>query len=193
MIQINKLLLGGLTTATIVLTGLITTTAAQAQNAQAAFDAYNNAYLVQSGGQTYYADTYTSQATNPDWEWAQAVDIFVAEDAYEYTRSATDRNRVVSLLNTLQSKWSTWQSDGWDDNFAWMAVAFMRGYKLTGQATYLTQAEGGFNTAWSKGWNTNLGGGILEKQDGRRSALSAIIHSSSKVLICTRRQEILPT
>ncbi|MEG9432070.1 glycoside hydrolase family 76 protein [Terriglobus sp. ADX1] len=166
MIQIKKMLSGGLATISVVLAGLTMAPTAYAQNAQAAFNAYNSAYLVQSDGKAYYADTLTTQATNPDWEWAQAVDIYVAEDAYEYTRNATDRALVIALLDNLESKWSDWQTDGWDDNLAWMAVAFMRGYKLTGHADYLTQAEAGFNTAWSKGWTTNLGGGILEKQDG---------------------------
>jgi hypothetical protein len=167
MIHINKLVTGCLTTAAVVMAGLMTAPAAQAQREDiAAMAAYNNNYLETSGGNTYYTGSLKSAGTSPSGEWVEAVEIYVAEDRYEYTRAAADRNTVIALLNSLEAQNPTWQSDGWDDNLAWMAVAFMRGYKLTGQAMYLTQAEGGFNTAWTNGWTTNLGGGILEKQDG---------------------------
>ena len=170
----TKLPLKRLLGVSVALTGLLMTSAARAQYAAPAFDAYNNAYLVQKGGNTYYAASLKSAGTNsPSDAWIEATDIGPAIDAYEYSRTSTNRNLVIALLNSLQAQHSDWQSDGWDDDIAWVALAFARGYALTGEAEFLTQAEGGFNTAWSKGWDASQGG-IYEKNSDHtvRCALS---------------------
>jgi hypothetical protein len=154
----------------IVISGLfIMSTSAQAQNATAAFNGYNSAYMVQANGQTYYAGTLASVGTTPEGEWQQALDIQVALDAYQYTHSQADRNLVISLLNSLAyyngpgSLYGNWQTDGWDDNLAWMVNVFLRGYELTGISSYLTEAEAGWNNGYNQGWNTTVaGGGIWE-------------------------------
>ena len=152
--------------------------AAQTQNtkiqarAAAAFDAYNSAFLVQDNGQTYYADTLTSAGNHPQSEWGDALAIVVAEDRYQYTHAQGDRDLVIALLNSLAyynapgSLFGNWQTDGWDDNLAWMVNAFLRGYQLTGETTFLTQAETGWNNGYKQGWDTTVaGGGIWENTD----------------------------
>ena len=152
--------------------------AAQTQNekiqarAAAAYNAYNSAFLVQSNGQTYYADTLTSVGNNPQSEWGGALALVVAEDRYQHTHAQVDRNLVISLLNSLAyfnapgSLFGNWQTDGWDDNLAWMVNAFLRGYQLTGDPAYLTQAEAGWNNGYIQGWDTTVaGGGIWENTD----------------------------
>ena len=146
---------------------------AQAQaRAVAAYNAYNAAFLVQVNGQAYYADTLTSVGIQPQAEWGGALAITVAEDAYEHTHTQADRNLVVSLLNNLayyngpNSLFGDWQTDGWDDNLAWMVNAFLRGYQLTGYTSYLTEAEIGWNNGYKQGWDTTVaGGGIWENTD----------------------------
>jgi len=78
--------------------GLFIGMSARAQNAAAAFNGYNSAYLVQNG-QTFYASTIGS--TTPEGEWQQALDIYPALDAYRYSRTQTDLNLVNALLNSL--------------------------------------------------------------------------------------------
>ncbi len=155
--------------------------AAQSQaKATAAYNAYNAAFLVQADGQTFYAGTLTSVGTAPNGEWTQALDIVVAEDRYQHTHAQADRDMVIALLNSLayynapNSLFGNWQTDGWDDNLAWMVNAFMRGYQLTGESTYLTQAEAGWNNGFKQGWDTTVaGGGIWENTDkGSKCALS---------------------
>ncbi len=165
----------------IVVPGLLMSTFARAQSqADAALNGYNSAYLVQANGQTYYADTLTSVGTHPQAEWGGALAITVAEDAYQHDHSQAKRDLVISLLNSLAyynapgSLFGNWQTDGWDDNLAWMVNAFLRGYELTGVSSYLTQAENGWNNGYNQGWDTTVaGGGIWENTDkGSKCALS---------------------
>lgn len=155
----------------IVAPGLFLSTAAQAQNADAAYNAYNSAFLVQSNGQTYYSAGLTNVNNAQDGEWTEALAITVAEDRYQYTHAQGDRDFVVSLLNSLAyyndagGPNGNWQTDGWDDNLAWMVNPFLRGYQFTGISKYLTEAEGGWNAGYAR-WDTTVaGGGIWENTD----------------------------
>ena len=148
--------------------GFLLSTPAQAQNAAAAYDAYNSAFLVQANGQTYYANNVTSVSTGQNGEWTEALDIVVAEDRYQYTHAQSDRDLVIALLNSLAyynapkpSPNGNWQTDGYDDNLAWMVNAFLRGYQFTGVSTFLTQAEAGWNQEYKQGWDTTVADGGL--------------------------------
>ena len=152
--------------------GLFLSPHAQAQNAADAYNAYNSAFLVQANGQTYYATNLTSVSTKQDGEWTEALAITVAIDRYHYTHAQGDRDFMISLLNSLASYNASggangnWQTDGWDDNLAWMVNPFLRGYQLTGVSSYLTQAEAGWNNGYKQGWDTTVaGGGIWENTD----------------------------
>ena len=156
----------------IVAPGLFVSTPAQAQNATAAYNAYNSAFLVQANGQTYYAHTLTSSGTQQDGEWTEGLDITVPIDRYQYTHAQGDRDFMISLLNSLAyynaqgGPNGNWQGDGWDDNLAWMVNPFLRGYQLTGTSSYLDQAKAGWNNGYTQGWDTTVaGGGIWENTD----------------------------
>ncbi len=168
----RQILLSSLMAIGVVVRGLFLSTPTQAQNASAAYNAYNSAFLVQANGQTYYAHTLTSTGTQQDGEWTEALDITVAIDRYQYTHAQGDRDFTISLLNSLAyynaagGPNGNWQGDGWDDNLAWMVNPFLRGYQLTGISSYLTQAEAGWNNGYRQGWDTTVaGGGIWENTD----------------------------
>ncbi len=170
MIRFSKRLRPLLSAAGALTCILLTTSSVHAQSeAGPAYDAFNSAFLIQANGQTYYASTYASQGTTPEDEWVAALSITVAEDAYQYNHSQSQRNLVISLLNSLayyngpNSQFGNWQTDGWDDNLAWMVNVFLRGYQQTGIASYLTEAEAGWNNGYNQGWDTSFkGGGIWE-------------------------------
>jgi len=84
MMQTNKLLLRCLTATSIVLTGLMAPVAQAQRQDIAAMAANNNNYLETSGGNTYYTGSLKSDGTTASGEWGQAVEIYVAEDRYEY-------------------------------------------------------------------------------------------------------------
>jgi hypothetical protein len=129
------------------------------------FDAFNNAYLVQANGLTYYTKTLANRAY--DGSWTFALDIQGAEDAFERTQSPQQQQLVNNLCTTflLDNPSSGWANDPWNDDIGWMSLVLARGYQMTGNANFLAEAEYGFEMAFARGWDTNyLGGGIWEIQ-----------------------------
>ncbi|MEO7716407.1 MAG: glycoside hydrolase family 76 protein [Capsulimonas sp.] len=143
-------------------------------DADSSFNAFNNAFLVNSGGQTYYKAALNN--ANADGTWAASLDILVAEDAYERTGSAAHKTLVNNLCTTwLQKTPPPWDWDGWNDDIGWFSLALVRGYQQTGNANFLTQARYGFDMAWARGWDTQYnGGGIWEQQPEKTPAGQAI-------------------
>jgi predicted alpha-1,6-mannanase (GH76 family) len=133
---------------------------ARADRAADAFDAWNAAFLVTTGGSTYYSTTVTTAGTTRSGTWVGALDIAVAEDAYQNTHSAADRQLVSDLVTTFIAKEGTsWNGDTWNDDIAWMVIAVLRGYQITGNPQFLMVAETNWNMAYDRGWDTKYGGG----------------------------------
>ena len=146
-------------------------------NTNAAFDALNNALLVSNGNQRYYKESLT--VGDKDYFWRQALAIQAAEDVYESTRSPATRDLIARLLDTfLQQNRGNgglydWNWNEFNDDLLWAGLAFARGYQITGNRTYLTQAQYAFNRVYGRGWDGALGGGIwwsIKKED--KNALS---------------------
>jgi len=156
--------MGRITAMAIILSGFLVSTRAKAQSeAAAAYSAYNSAFLVTSG--PYYSTTLLSQGTTEAKMYTAANDIEVAEDAYQYSHSQADQTLVIGLLNRfLVTNGTDWSYDTWNDDIGWMTNIFVRGYQLTGQANYLTEAENEWNMAYNRGSDSSLGGGIWENQ-----------------------------
>ncbi len=133
-------------------------------DADAAIKAFNSAFLVTSGNSAYYKTSLSKSAN--DGTWTASLDIMGEEDAYERTGSAADQTLVNNLCATwLQKTPPPWTWDGWNDDIGWFSLALVRGYQMTGNSTFLTQAEYGFNMAYDRGWDTQYnGGGIWEQQ-----------------------------
>ena len=156
------------------LLGLGFTANARAQNAAAANTAWNSAFLVQNSGNTYYANEEKSAGITIAHLYTGALDIAVAEDVYQQTHSQSQRNLIISLLNTflednvmtsagtMPGNGVNWNYDGYDDDLGWMTNAVLRGYQYTGVAQYLTVAENNWNIDYNRGWMASLGGGVEE-------------------------------
>ena len=145
-----------------------------AGDADAAFNAFNNTFLVTSGNTAYYKAALNNG--NADGTWAASLDILVAEDAYERTGSAAHKTLVNNLCATwLQNTPPPWTWDGWNDDIGWFSLALIRGYQMTGNSNFLTEARYGFDMAWARGWDTQYnGGGIWEQQPNMTPAGQAI-------------------
>ncbi len=133
----------------------------------AAFNAWNNAFLVRDNGQTYYARTLQKLGRESEGSWVLALDIEVALDAYERTRSTEHRGLVGELLDTfLKQNSYDWKGNTWNDDMAWMATALIRGFQITGNKAYLDKAAYAWNLAYDRGWDTKYGeGGVWENMD----------------------------
>ncbi|WP_405056285.1 ricin-type beta-trefoil lectin domain protein [Kribbella sp. NBC_01505] len=146
-------------------------------NADAAFDALNRAFLISDGDRRYYKESLAK--TEKDYFWRQALDIQAAEDVYDSTRRPATRDLVARLLDTfLQQNHGDgglydWDWNEYNDDLLWAGLAFARGYKITGNSTYLSQAQYAFNRVYDRGWDSALGGGAwwsIYKEE--KSALS---------------------
>ncbi|BDI33544.1 hypothetical protein CCAX7_55950 [Capsulimonas corticalis] len=132
--------------------------------ADASFNAYNSDFLVQSNGQTYYANTLSDRT--PAFLWGQALDIVIAADAFERTHTTAQQQQVNALVTTfLANNPGSWSWDGWNDDIGWSVIACMRGYQATGNGAFLTAAANNWNMAYNRGWDNVVGGGIWENSD----------------------------
>ncbi len=156
-----------LTLVGVIAPTLILPISAKAQSEAApSYSAWNNAFLVQNGGNTYYADEETSVGTEEAKLYTGALDIAVAEDVYQQTHSPDQQALIVSLMTTFLSDFgngTNWSYDGYNDDLGWMVNASLRAYQYTGNPLYLTTAEENWNTGYNRGWNVSLGGGIEEQ------------------------------
>jgi predicted alpha-1,6-mannanase (GH76 family) len=144
----------------ITVTSLPSTLCAQNQ-ADDTYNAFNAAFLVKSQGKTYYKSSTVDSSILRSW--GQCLEIAVVEDVYERTYDPEQGSLVNSLLNNAMlpendgKDWTRW--DTWNDDIAWMGIAFIRGYKITGRSTYLTVVENNWNSAYDRGWDKSYGGG----------------------------------
>lgn len=147
-----------------------------ARTADAAFAAWNDAFLVRRGGDVYYADTLTSRGTQPQRMFAGALDIAVAQDVYQRTRSPEHRRLANELVTFfVRNEGTYWDFNSWNDDIAWMTLAMIRGYQTSGNAEWLQIAENNWNMAYDRGWTPPGGGGIWEdnnRYDRGKCALS---------------------
>lgn len=134
-------------------------------DADTVFNGYNKAFLVNGN----YYQTYDPKTNSMvfDGGWTGAIDIMLAEDAYERTGSSAHKALVETLCTTFLQKFPpgyTW--DGYNDDEGWIGSMLARGYLITGDANLLLQARTAcVDMVWSRGWDTQYnGGGIWEQQ-----------------------------
>lgn len=172
-------LVAGCATLALGAAGILITPTAHADTAlpspDTVYQAWNDSFLVQANGDTYYTSQLKSKGTTRASMWIAALDIQVAQDVYERTHAPMDRQRVVDLINTyLKSEGSTWESwDGWNDDIAWDITTVLRGYQETGNTAWLNIATDQFDKTYARGWSSDGGGGIWENDtDYSKCALS---------------------
>jgi len=144
-------------TSVIVLLGAINTASAISANDQnAAWSVWNNYfyYTLNNNSLGYYRNQEGSGSPTSFWQFAEQIEI--AEDA----KNVTMVNQLCSGFT--QTYGTDWSGNTYNDDLEWASIAFNRAYQLTGNATYLTLAENGFNVAYNRGWDLTYGGGIWQ-------------------------------
>ena len=134
-----------------------------------AIDSYNNKFYVSSGGNGYFVVDTNRGVPGRTQFWRVCEQIEAVEDAYDRTGSATYRTMVGELLNGLNNvvsgttDFASWNE--YNDDVMWACIALARGYEITGNHSYLDQAQWQFNAVWSRAWDTQLGGGLWWRAD----------------------------
>lgn len=166
--------------------GILDATVLGTSSMDAAFAALNSAFLVSNGDQRYYKESLSK--TEKDYFWRQALDIQAVQDVHDSVPRAETRDLTGRLLDTFlqQNRGSgglyDWDWNEYNDDLLWAGLAFVRGYRITGNRIYLDQARYAFDRVYDRGWDGALGGGIwwsVHKRD--KSALS---NSPAVVLGC---------
>lgn len=143
----------------------------------AAFAALNSAFLISNGDQRYYKESLDK--TEKDYFWRQALDIQAVQDVHDSAPGTETRELTGRLLDTFLEQNQgpgglyDWDWNEYNDDLLWAGLAFVRGHRITGDQSYLDQAQYAFNRVWDRGWDDALGGGVwwsVEKRD--KNALS---------------------
>jgi predicted alpha-1,6-mannanase (GH76 family) len=154
--------------------------------ADAAFNGITSAFLITSGTTQYFKTALDN--TTKDYFWQQALDIQMVEDTYLRTKSAAHKTLLTNLLNTFiqQNQGSgglyDWNWNDYNDDILWAGIAFVRGYQITQNPIYLTQAKYVFNRAYDRGWDSTLGGGIW--WDVNHTDKSGLSNNTAVILGC---------
>jgi predicted alpha-1,6-mannanase (GH76 family) len=150
--------------ALLIMMTLLGLTAAKAQtaaNADAVYNGWLNAYLVQNGGAPYFANSLNDRSEA--FMWQDAYMITAVEDAYDRTQSSSTKTLITNLLNRFEAHNGadiSW--DSWNDDTAWAVIALIRGYQITGNTAFKNDAVQAWNMAYNRGWDNTYGGGIWE-------------------------------
>ena len=130
------------------------------------FDGWVRAYLIRSGGQTYFCNSLTDRSRA--FMWGQAYMITGVEDFYDKSKRADVKQLITDLLNTFivneinttPARDLSW--DSWNDDVEWAIIALIRGYQITGNTAYRDAAITNWNMVYNRGWDNTYGGGVWE-------------------------------
>jgi hypothetical protein len=133
-------------------------------NANAMYDAFLRAFLVKADGQTYIVDGLNKR--DRAYFWGQGFMITALEDAYDRTKTPDRKQLINDLLASFLTKETTdWSWNSWNDDIAWVTIALIRGYQITGNTAFRDAAVKNWNFAFDRGWDNVIGGGIWENMD----------------------------
>ncbi len=147
-----------------------TASAQTAANADTVFNGFLSAYLVTvqpPGGYNYALPYIRGSTTNVKQfaMWEEGYLIGGIEDAYDSTAASDRKDLVEQLVTAYIANYGPELQSGWNDDIEWGTRTLAHGYQITGDSAFLDAAILNWNKVWDRGWNTDLGGGILEKQD----------------------------
>ena len=166
--------LAGAAAATLVTfcCGIVADASAQTpQTADAMYDGFLKAYEIGSGNNSYFAVSFANR--DESFQWQEAYLISGVEDAYDRNKGADRQAFIAGLMarydysNFTHPPYGPTPStnlnwDGYNDDAAWATLALSRAFQITANQLFLTEAGNVWNNAYSRGWDTQLGGGIWE-------------------------------
>ncbi len=115
------------------------------------------------------------------WDTAEILETFL--DAYEQTgddKYLTYINGVTSNVGTNTR--TSWASNEYNDDIAWMCIAYARIFLLTGESDYLTIAQKNFDTMYNRAISDDLGGGLFWRTDNQTK--NSCINCPASIAAC---------
>ena len=128
-----------------------------------AVNSFNNAFYVKNeDGLGYFKLNTVGGLPTRTQFWMCCEMIEMIEDAFDATHDPVYSGMASQLLDGLNvlisgtEDFASW--DIYNDDIMWAVIALARGYKITHNKAYLSQAEIQFNAVWNRGWDTKNGG-----------------------------------
>lgn len=138
-----------------------------AADAKKSFQAYNQAFLLEAG--THLRDYRVRQGSDEITAfWVASEEIELAEDAYQRQPSPEMKALIDQLCAGFVAQHgvgAAWNVNVYDDDLMWATIAFTRASSITGNRRWLRDAEAAFQTVWTRGYDTEMGGGIWWRSD----------------------------
>lgn len=138
----------------------------------------------------YYKKASTGYVIGNGGWWGDAEMFEVVLDAYETTGNTEYSTMFDNLYtNFISRKGSTWYQQGvagyneYNDDIAWMCIACVRGYLMTGQTKFLTTARNNFNGMFKRAdcYGTDL---LQWKHSSTAQGTTACINGPASVCAC---------
>ena len=151
--------------------------------ADSSFTYYNKAFLLKGKDSKDGYNYYRENETSDHWAyfWNQALIILMVEDRYECMGDESVKLLINELLNafliheknTRTNDITDWTWNEFQDDLLWAGLAFIRGYKITGNPRFLAQARWDWEFLYNRGYDNQLGGGLWwDIRKGNKSGLS---------------------
>ena len=116
----------------------------------------NDFYTLAASGHHIFCVTKGSSTITGFWEEAEEIEM--AEDGYYWAKTygVGSASVITNMVNDLCGGFvahngSLWSADQYDDDLDWATIAFARAYQITGNSSWLIDAETNFNYVWING------------------------------------------
>jgi predicted alpha-1,6-mannanase (GH76 family) len=125
---------------------------------------YNNAFYHEYGTygtslKAYFYSDVNHSGRMDFWRSAEAIETLI--DAYNVHGGTDLKNKIVYLYNGMRDAYGLlWNNNIYNDDVIWGALMCIRAFQITNDGGMKDMAKNNFDLVWSRGWDTNLGGGI---------------------------------
>lgn len=115
------------------------------------------------------------------WDAAEILESYL--DAYEQTGKEEYLEYIKQIAKVQGSKENTsWLSNEYNDDIAWMCIAYARIYLLTGEELYLTISRNNFDDMYARAISDDLGGGLFWRADNQTK--NSCINCPASIAAC---------
>jgi hypothetical protein len=146
----------------LTLGGIQTSLAFTTTDRSLAYNSWKNAFYFTSNGNGYFRDQEGSGSVQYFWQFGSDMEVVEAAVALGLDTTNTVNALCAGFTNQNGLNWS-W--DTYNDDVMGVGRAFVGAYQLTGNRTWLTLAQSGFDLGYSRGYDST-NGGIVECTSG---------------------------
>ncbi|WP_299290316.1 glycoside hydrolase family 76 protein [uncultured Mucilaginibacter sp.] len=124
---------------------------------------------------------YQVETSKGFWDRAEMMEILL--DAYEVTKDVKYINRFKTMYdNFITDNKTDWMYNKYNDDITWAVLFCVRGYRLTGNKTYLEKGKEQFDKMYARAATDTYGGGLNWYET--KTSKNACINGPAMVACC---------